>query len=68
LPAGVAGTLATRMHWVETVVEAAVERSRTKFVQALVLDGAVDGLEQAETLADELLAAQGAHLRWGSTT
>ena len=45
------------MAWVETVVEAALEGNREKFIQALVLDGAVDSLEVATELADELLAA-----------
>jgi len=62
LSPGLAGTLATRLQWVETVVEAALEGSRDKFVQALVIDGAVDSLETAERLADDLLAAQAAHL------
>lgn len=62
LPAGVAGTLATRFAWVETVAEAALEGSRTKFIQALMLDGAVDSVEQATKLADELLKAQAAYL------
>jgi alpha-galactosidase/6-phospho-beta-glucosidase family protein len=50
--------LTTRYQWVETIVEAALEGSRTKFVQALVLDGATTSIEQAMALADELLAAQ----------
>lgn len=62
LPAGVAGTLATRMLWQQTVVEAALEGSRAKFVQALVLDGAVPSIDTAEALADDLLAAQSAYL------
>jgi len=62
LPPGIAGTLATRLAWVETVVEAALEGSREKFVQALVLDGCVKDLDTAEKLADELLAAQAEHL------
>ena len=62
LPAAVVGTLATRMACVETVVEAALEGSREKLIQALVLDGAVDSLETATRLADELLAAQAKHL------
>ena len=62
LPAGVAGTLATRFSWVETVVEAALEGSRDKFIQALVLDGAVDSIDTAAKLADELLAAQAEYL------
>lgn len=62
LPAGVVGTLATRMAWVETVVEAALEGSRDKFVQALLLDGAVTSLATARALADDLLAAQAKYL------
>jgi len=62
LPAGIVGTLATRLAWVETVVEAALEGSRAKFVQALVLDGAVSSLDMAKSLADELLSAQAQYL------
>ena len=62
LPAGMAGTLATRFQWVETVVEAALEGSRAKFVQALVLDGATSSLDQAEKLADDLIETQRAYL------
>jgi alpha-galactosidase len=66
LPAAIAGTLATRCQWVETIVEAALEQSREKFVQALALDGAVSSIDQAVALADELLAAQSSYLGWGS--
>ena len=52
LPAGLVGTLATRFQWVETAVEAALEGSREKFIQALVLDGAANSLQQATELAD----------------
>jgi alpha-galactosidase len=62
LAAGIAGTLATRFQWVETIVEAAVEGNRDKFIQALVLDGSVKSLEQATALADELLEAQKPYL------
>jgi alpha-galactosidase len=62
LAPGLAGTLATRLEWVETVVEAALEGSRTKFVQALLLDGAVESVAAAARLADDLLAAHKAHL------
>jgi alpha-galactosidase len=62
LPAGIAGTLATRLCWVETVVEAALEGSRDKFVAALVLDGAVSSLRTAAALADDLLAAHAKYL------
>jgi alpha-galactosidase len=64
LPSGIAGVLATRYLWVETIVEAALEKSREKFIQALVLDGAVSSLEQATALADDLLAAQAQYLNW----
>jgi alpha-galactosidase len=62
LPPGIVGTLATRLAWVETVVEAALEGSRRKFVQALVLDGSIQDLDVAEKMADELLAAQAEYL------
>jgi alpha-galactosidase len=62
LPSGIAGTLATRYQWVEAIVEAALERSRDKFIQALILDGAPSSVDQAVALADELLAVQAAHL------
>ena len=62
LAPGLAGTLATRFQWVETVVEAALEGSRDKFVQALLIDGAVDSIDVACRLADDLLEAQAAYL------
>ena len=62
VPAAIAGTLATRFNWVETVVEAALEGSRDKFVAALILDGAVETIETATALADELLDAQADYL------
>ncbi len=62
LSPGVVGTLATRLAWVEIVVEAALEGSRNKFIQALILDGAVTSVAQAEQLADALLKAQAAYL------
>jgi alpha-galactosidase len=64
LSAGLAGTLATRFQWVEATVEAALERSRDKFIQALVLDGAVSSLREASSLADDLLKAQAPYLDW----
>ncbi|MBI3828221.1 MAG: hypothetical protein HY291_01810 [Planctomycetes bacterium] len=62
LAAGIAGMLGDRFQWCETVAEAAIEGSRAKFVQALVLDGAVSDLDVAERLADDLLAAHAHHL------
>jgi alpha-galactosidase len=64
LSAGLAGTLATRFQWVEATVEAALERSRDKFIQALVLDGAVSSLREASSLADDLLKTQAPYLDW----
>ncbi len=64
LSAALAGTLATRFQWVETVVEAALECSRDKFIQALILDGAVQTPDTAAALADDLLAAQAPYLHW----
>jgi alpha-galactosidase len=62
LPAGLVGTLATRLAWVETTVEAALEGSRAKFIQALLLDGSVDSIEVATQLAGDLLAVQSRYL------
>ena len=64
LSPGIAGVLAGRLAWVECVVEAALEGSREKFIQALVLDGSVDSIDQAQKMGDELLAAQKEHLGW----
>jgi len=46
------------------VVEAALEGSREKFIQALILDGAVDSPDMVAKLADELLVTQAAFLPW----
>ncbi len=64
LSPGIAGALATRFQWVETIVEAALEGSREKFIQALILDGYVTSLGQARAMADELLAEQSEYLPW----
>lgn len=62
LSTALAGTLATRFMWAETIVEAALEGSREKFIQALVLDGAIRDVRRVAELADELLEAQSAYL------
>ncbi len=62
LAAGLAATLASRLQWVETIVDAALEGRRDLFVQALLLDGAVDSVAQAHALADELLLVQAPYL------
>ncbi len=59
---GIAGTLATRLQWVDTVVEAALEGSREKFVQALLIDGVVKSVDVAYRLGDDLLQAQAEYL------
>jgi len=62
LSPAIVGTLATRFQWVETTVEAALEGRREKFIQALVLDGAVNSLDMATRLADDLLAEHARYL------
>jgi len=62
LPTGIAGTLATRLQYVETIVDAALEASRQKFIQALILDGWVSSVDTATKLADEMLAAHAEYL------
>lgn len=58
IPTGAAGVITQRLAWVETIAEAAIEGSREKFVQALVLDGAVGSVDQARRLGEDLLHAQ----------
>lgn len=60
--AAIAGALATRFEWVETIVEAALEGSRKKFIQAIILDGAVDSVETAKRLVEELLTVHKEYL------
>ncbi len=64
LPSAAAGVLSGRFAWVEVVVEAALEKSRDKFIQALILDGGVTSPDVAVALADDLLAAQQEYLNW----
>jgi len=62
LSSAIVGTLATRYQWVETIVEAGLEGSRDKFIQAIVLDGYIESFDMATKLADELLSAQADYL------
>jgi alpha-galactosidase len=62
LPGAAAGVVANRFSWCEVVAEAALEGNREKFIQALILDGAVQSPSIAMMLADELIAAQKAYL------
>ncbi len=62
LPSGAAGVITQRLAWIETLAEAAVEGSRDKFIQALILDGAVKSPSEATALADDLLQAHREYL------
>ena len=62
LPAGLAATLAGRLAVVETIVDAALQGDRDLFVQALLAEGSVSSLAQAQHLATDLLAAHAPHL------
>jgi alpha-galactosidase len=62
LPTAAAGVLATRFAWVDVVVEAALESSRVKFIDALILDGGVKSPDMAVALADDLLEVHRANL------
>ena len=62
LSSALLGTLSTRYQWVETVVEAAIEASRAKLIDALILDGGVQSPDQAVALADEFLDAHKKYL------
>lgn len=62
LEPGLVASLATRYHWGETLVDAAIDGDRRKFVQAMFLDGAVKSLDVAERLADDLLQVQAEYL------
>jgi alpha-galactosidase len=58
----IVGTLASRLQCAEVTVEAALTGSRERFIQALVLDGAVSDPQTVEQLADDLLAAHRQYL------
>ena len=62
LTPGVAGTLQRPFAAVEAIVGAALSGSREEFVQALLIDGSVQGHREAGRLADELLAVHAEHL------
>ena len=56
------GIIARRLASIRLTVEAALTGDRTKFVEALLLDGAVTDPEVARTMMEELLQAQRAYL------
>lgn len=62
LPTGIRATVEKSLLSVELAVEAALERDRKKFVQALALDGSVSSMSQANALADELIEAHRQYL------
>jgi alpha-galactosidase len=62
LTPGVAGTLQRPFAAIEAIVGAALSGSREEFVQALLIDGSVQGHREAGRLADELLAVHAEHL------
>ena len=49
-------------------MDAALEGSRERLIQALVLDGAVGSIDTVVALADEPLAAQAEYLPWVRST
>jgi alpha-galactosidase len=57
-----AGIIARRLASTRITVEAALTGDRTKFVEALLLDGAVTDPEAARAMMEELLQAQRAYL------
>ena len=62
IPTGCAATVEKALLAVELTVEAALERDRRKLVQALIFDGSVKSVADANALADELIAAHREHL------
>ena len=62
LPLGIKANIDKAFLTTELVVDAALERDRTKFVQAIALDGWASSISQANALADELLAAHRQYL------
>lgn len=57
IPTGLKANIDKAFLTTDLIIEAALERDRGKFVQAIVLDGCVTSIAQANTLADELLSA-----------
>jgi len=54
IPAFLKALLGKHLSVIDLVIEAAVEREKTAFLEALILDGAVDSLGKAARLADDL--------------
>ncbi len=62
LPEGIKANVAKAFLTTELIIDAALERDRAKFVQAIVIDGCVRSIRQAGELADELIAAHREYL------
>jgi alpha-galactosidase len=57
LPPGIKANIDKAFLTTELIIDAALERDRSKFVQAIIIDGCVSSFEQANQLADELIQA-----------
>ena len=57
LPLGIKANIDKAFLTTELIIDAALERDRSKFVQAIIIDGCVSSIEQANRLADELIQA-----------
>jgi alpha-galactosidase len=55
LSAALASIVESRCQWVETLVDAALEKDKGKFIQALIMEGAVSSIEQAVEMTSDLL-------------
>jgi alpha-galactosidase len=62
IPTGCAATVEKALLTVELTVEAALERDHNKLVQALIFDGSVKSVADANALADELIAVHKEYL------
>jgi alpha-galactosidase/6-phospho-beta-glucosidase family protein len=62
VPEGVRACIEKAFLTTELIVDAALERSRAKFVQAIVVDGWIPSIRAANELADELLAVHRPYL------
>jgi len=63
IPTGLRATVEKALLTIELTVEAALECSREKFIQALIVDGSVKSLDEAKNLADDLIKAHKQHLQ-----
>lgn len=62
IPTGARATVEKALLVMELAVEAALERSHRKLVQALIMDGSTKSVADAERLAHELIVAHKEHL------